>query len=152
MYLQLIPPFNHKATNSRFPWLYLVQKTKGCLLLAWKHFSSIWQLKTTIWVVHMNTNHIVGAAIRMFSDLSLWEWKRCSNYALFAPSPRKSEASSRILTTDWVAGEELPPKEMERLIVSTGKIPHQRTTLYEDAPMQQRLRAFSAVPLTWRRN
>lgn len=27
---------------------------------------------------------------------------------------------------DWLAGEELPPKEMERLIVSTRKIPHQR--------------------------
>lgn len=49
-------------------------------------------------------------------------------------------------------GEELPPCEMESLILSTGKIPHQRTTLYGDAPMQQRLRAFSALPLAGRRN
>lgn len=63
------------------------------------------------------------------------------------PSPMKSETFGRTLISDYLAGEELPPKEMERLIVSTGKKPHQRTTLYGDAPMQQRLRAFSALPL-----
>lgn len=46
-----------------------------------------------------------------------------------------------------MAGEELPPEQMERLIMSTGKIPHQRTTLYGDAPSNQRVRAFSAGPL-----
>lgn len=45
-------------------------------------------------------------------------------------------------------GEELSPKEMETLILSTGKVPYQRTTLYGDAPAQQRIRAFSARPLT----
>ena len=47
----------------------------------------------------------------------------------------------------YCAGEELPPEEMERLILSTERIPHQRTTLYGDAPAQQRIKAFSAQPL-----
>lgn len=47
----------------------------------------------------------------------------------------------------YCAGEELPPEEMERLILSTERIPHQRTTLYGDAPAQQRMKAFSAQPL-----
>lgn len=49
-----------------------------------------------------------------------------------------------------ITGEELAPEEMEKLIRSTGKSPHQRTTLYEDAPVQQVLRAFSARPLAIR--
>ena len=74
--------------------------------------------------------------------------KRLPNGTQDASSPMNSEASRGTLTSDYRAGEELPPKEMERLIVSIGKKPHQRTTLYGDAPVQQRLRAFSALPLT----
>ena len=44
-------------------------------------------------------------------------------------------------------GEEMPPAEMEALIRSLGRLPRQRTTLYEDPPLQQQLASFRAAPL-----
>jgi FO synthase len=45
-------------------------------------------------------------------------------------------------------GEELPPEAMETLIRCTGRIPRQRTTLYEAAPGKQAARSFGAPPLS----
>jgi FO synthase len=45
-------------------------------------------------------------------------------------------------------GQELPPDAMEALIRSAGRIPRQRTTLYDDAPRERRLASFGATPLT----
>jgi FO synthase len=45
-------------------------------------------------------------------------------------------------------GQEFPPEAMEELIRSAGRIPRQRTTLYDDAPAQRRLASFGAAPLT----
>ncbi|KAG6551618.1 hypothetical protein Mapa_006697 [Marchantia paleacea] len=44
-------------------------------------------------------------------------------------------------------GEELPPHEMERVILSLGRKPRQRTTLYGEAPAEQVQRSFGARPL-----
>jgi len=44
-------------------------------------------------------------------------------------------------------GEEMQPAEMEALIRSIGRLPRQRTTLYEDPPVQQQLASFRATPL-----
>jgi FO synthase len=44
-------------------------------------------------------------------------------------------------------GQELPPEEMEALIRSAGRIPRQRTTLYDDAPEERRRASFGAAPL-----
>jgi FO synthase len=44
-------------------------------------------------------------------------------------------------------GQELPPARMEELIRSLGREPRLRTTLYADAPAEQRRRAFAAEPL-----
>ena len=44
-------------------------------------------------------------------------------------------------------GQELPPEEMEALIRAAGRVPRQRTTLYDDAPPEQRARSFGAAPL-----
>jgi FO synthase len=44
-------------------------------------------------------------------------------------------------------GQEFPPESMEELIRSAGRIPRQRTTLYEDAPEERRLASFGAAPL-----
>ncbi len=44
-------------------------------------------------------------------------------------------------------GQELAPLEMERLILSAGRDPQQRTTLYAPAPAAQRRRSFAAAPL-----
>jgi FO synthase len=46
-----------------------------------------------------------------------------------------------------VHGEELPPAEMEALIASIGRIPAQRTTLYEDVAPERRAVSFTAAPL-----
>jgi FO synthase len=45
-------------------------------------------------------------------------------------------------------GEELPPQSMEDLIRSAGRVPMQRTTLYEAAPAEQMARSFAAQPLS----
>jgi len=44
-------------------------------------------------------------------------------------------------------GQELPPEVMETLIRASGRVPRQRTTLYGDAPAEQRARSFGAAPL-----
>jgi FO synthase len=44
-------------------------------------------------------------------------------------------------------GQEFAPEGMEELIRSAGRIPRQRTTLYEDAPDDRRLASFGAAPL-----
>jgi FO synthase len=45
-------------------------------------------------------------------------------------------------------GQELPPDAMEALIRSAGRVPRQRTTLYDDAPDERRGASFGATPLT----
>jgi FO synthase len=44
-------------------------------------------------------------------------------------------------------GQEFPPEAMEELIRSAGRIPRQRTTLYDDAPAERRIASFGAAPL-----
>jgi FO synthase len=44
-------------------------------------------------------------------------------------------------------GQEFPPEQMEALIRSAGRIPRQRTTLYDEAPEERRLASFGAEPL-----
>jgi FO synthase len=47
-----------------------------------------------------------------------------------------------------VHDQELPPKAMEDLIRGIGCRPHQRTTLYGDAPPVRKAASFAAAPLT----
>jgi FO synthase len=44
-------------------------------------------------------------------------------------------------------GQEMPPERMEGLIRSAGRIPRQRTTLYEDPPDERVRASFGAPPL-----
>ena len=44
-------------------------------------------------------------------------------------------------------GQEMPPEAMEATIRAAGRVPRQRTTLYGDAPAEQRARSFGAPPL-----
>jgi FO synthase len=44
-------------------------------------------------------------------------------------------------------GQEMPPEGMEALIRASGRTPRQRTTLYADAPADQRAASFAAAPL-----
>ncbi len=44
-------------------------------------------------------------------------------------------------------GQEFAPEKMEELIRANGRIPRQRTTLYDDAPADRRLASFGASPL-----
>ena len=44
-------------------------------------------------------------------------------------------------------GQEMPPERMEELIRSAGRVPRQRTTLYEDPPEERRRTSFGAPPL-----
>jgi FO synthase len=44
-------------------------------------------------------------------------------------------------------GQEMPPEAMEALIRSAGRVPRQRTTLYDDAPEERRRASFGAAPL-----
>jgi FO synthase len=44
-------------------------------------------------------------------------------------------------------GQEMPPERMEELIRSAGRVPRQRTTLYEDAPPERVAASFGAAPL-----
>lgn len=41
-------------------------------------------------------------------------------------------------------GQEMTPQEMERIIVSAGRLPRLRTTLYDNAPAERRATAFAA--------
>ncbi len=56
-----------------------------------------------------------------------------------------NESISRSAGSEW--GQELPPEQMEELIRSAGRVPRQRTTLYEDAPEERRAASFDAEPL-----
>jgi len=44
-------------------------------------------------------------------------------------------------------GQEMPPESMERLIVLSGRVPEQRTTLYGSAPAEQQRASYNAAPL-----
>ena len=44
-------------------------------------------------------------------------------------------------------GQEFPPEQMEALIRSVGRIPRQRTTLYEEAPKERVRASVGAAPL-----
>jgi FO synthase len=44
-------------------------------------------------------------------------------------------------------GQEMPPERMEELIRSAGRVPRQRTTLYEDPPEERVRASFGASPL-----
>jgi FO synthase len=44
-------------------------------------------------------------------------------------------------------GQEMPPERMEDLIRSAGRVPRQRTTLYEDPPEERVRASFGAPPL-----
>ena len=44
-------------------------------------------------------------------------------------------------------GQEMPPERMEELIRSAGRVPRQRTTLYDDAPEERVRASFGAAPL-----
>jgi FO synthase len=44
-------------------------------------------------------------------------------------------------------GQEFAPERMEELIRSAGRIPRQRTTVYDDAAEERRLASFGAAPL-----
>jgi FO synthase len=44
-------------------------------------------------------------------------------------------------------GQEMPPEALEDLILSIGRMPEQRTTLYRKAPNERRTRSFGAAPL-----
>jgi FO synthase len=57
-----------------------------------------------------------------------------------------NESISRAAGSEW--GQELPPERMEELIRSAGRIPRQRTTLYQDAPDERVRASFGAPPLT----
>ncbi|MDP9257984.1 MAG: 5-amino-6-(D-ribitylamino)uracil--L-tyrosine 4-hydroxyphenyl transferase CofH, partial [Actinomycetota bacterium] len=44
-------------------------------------------------------------------------------------------------------GQECPPERMEEVILAAGREPHQRTTLYGDAPAERVSASFAAAPL-----
>ena len=44
-------------------------------------------------------------------------------------------------------GQEMGPEAMERLIRASGRVPRQRTTLYDDARAERRAASFAAAPL-----
>jgi FO synthase len=56
-----------------------------------------------------------------------------------------NESISRAAGTQH--GQEFPPAEMERLISGLGRVPRQRTTLYDDADVVLRDRSFRCAPL-----
>ncbi|MBA3347567.1 MAG: 5-amino-6-(D-ribitylamino)uracil--L-tyrosine 4-hydroxyphenyl transferase CofH, partial [Actinobacteria bacterium] len=49
-------------------------------------------------------------------------------------------------------GQEMAPETMEALIRASGRVPRQRTTLYDDAPAARRAASFAAEPLAEPRN
>lgn len=56
-----------------------------------------------------------------------------------------NESISRAAGTQH--GQEFPPEEMEHLILGLGRVPRQRTTLYEDVKDFHRVRSFGCAPL-----
>jgi FO synthase len=57
-----------------------------------------------------------------------------------------NESISRAAGTEH--GQEMPPQAMEDLILSLGRIPRQRTTLYQSVAAETHTRGMSAEPLT----
>jgi FO synthase len=47
-----------------------------------------------------------------------------------------------------IHGEEISPRDLEALIVATGRVPRQRTTLYDTAAAERRLTSWEAADLT----
>ena len=45
-------------------------------------------------------------------------------------------------------GQEMGPTDMENLISTIDRVPEQRTTLYQSAPVDQRIKSFAAPPLS----
>jgi FO synthase len=56
-----------------------------------------------------------------------------------------NESISRAAGAEF--GQELPPEEMESLILANGRTPRQRTTLYHDAPPERVAASFGTAPL-----
>lgn len=56
-----------------------------------------------------------------------------------------NESISRAAGTEH--GQEFPPEKMEQLISELGRVPRQRTTLYDDADIAARDRSFGCAPL-----
>jgi FO synthase len=56
-----------------------------------------------------------------------------------------NESISRAAGTEH--GQEFSPQQMETLIASLDRFPQQRTTLYEEVPIERRLTSFAAQPL-----
>ena len=56
-----------------------------------------------------------------------------------------NESISRAAGTEH--GQEMPPERMDQLIASCGRIPQQRTTLYDVPALEQRSRSYAAEPL-----
>ena len=56
-----------------------------------------------------------------------------------------NESISRAAGTQH--GQEMPPEAMDALILSLGRIPQQRTTIYESATAEQRARGRNTAPL-----
>ena len=54
-----------------------------------------------------------------------------------------NESISRAAGSEW--GQEMPPERMEELIRSAGRVPRQRTTLYDDAPEERVRASFGAA-------
>ena len=57
-----------------------------------------------------------------------------------------NESISRAAGTEH--GQEFSPEQMDALIVSLGRTPRQRTTLYKDVPAERRLASYGAPGLT----
>ena len=57
-----------------------------------------------------------------------------------------NESISRAAGTQH--GQEFPPEEMERLILSIGRVPRQRTTAYGDVPADRSAASYNAPELT----
>ena len=56
-----------------------------------------------------------------------------------------NESISRAAGTEH--GQELAPERMDALIASLGRMPRQRTTLYEDVPAERRAASYEAAEL-----
>ena len=57
------------------------------------------------------------------------------------------DAASPVGDEQRAAGVDRERERMEALIRASGRIPRQRTTLYEDAPAERRRASFGAPPL-----
>jgi FO synthase len=56
-----------------------------------------------------------------------------------------NESISRAAGTEH--GQEMPPEDMDRLIAMAGRIPEQRTTLYQPASLERQNASYCALPL-----